>query len=174
MTGGPVVRPAVADDLPAIREISGWAARETTANFHSDAEPLAAWLDFWRERGRYPWLVAERDGAVVAFAKGGRYKPRCAYRFTVETTIYVLPGAQSQGVASRLYPELLDRLEALGFHSAVAAITTPNPASERLHARCGFEHFGTLRRAGWKFGRWHDVSYWQRVFRPESHVPADA
>jgi phosphinothricin acetyltransferase len=157
-----IIRLARETDLPGMLEISNWAIEHTSANFNVELETLEEWRRGWRgSRDRYPWLVAEEGGAVLGFAKASAYKGRCAYGWTPEVTIYVHPRHHGKGTGRRLYAVLLEILRIQGYNNAVAAISLPNPASERLHASLGFRHVGTLTRAGWKFGRWHDVGYWQ-------------
>ena len=111
----------------------------------------------------YPWLVAERDRAVMAYAYGTRWRERRAYRHSVEVTVYVDASAHRMGLGRALYEELFARLHARGFHRAFAGISMPNDASVSLHQAVGFEPVGTFRQAGYKFGRWIDVSWWQRA-----------
>ena len=101
----------------------------------------------WAQRHqRFPWLVATDDDHVVGVAYAGPWNERAAYRWTVESTIYVDPSAHRRGVGDALYTELLDRLRREGFHSAVAVIALPNDPSVRLHERHGFARVGHLRR----------------------------
>jgi phosphinothricin acetyltransferase len=116
----------------------------------------------WQGKPKFPWLVDARDGAVVAYAKGGTWRERAAYQWTVETGIYVADTARGQGVGAALYAALLDRLVGGGFRSAVAGITLPNDASVRLHERLGFAYVGTFHDAGFKLGAWHAVAWYQR------------
>jgi len=111
---------------------------------------------------RLPWLVAERAGAVVAYADAGPFRSRPAYAATVETAIYVAPAQRGGGIGDALYARLLARLPELGVHRAMAVITVPNPASERFHERHGFELRGILDEVGRKFERWLDVAVYQR------------
>jgi phosphinothricin acetyltransferase len=111
------------------------------------------------------WLVAEQDSVIVGYAYGGVYRARSAYRWSVETSICVAPESRGRGIGSILYGDLLSRLEQRGYCNAYAAIALPNEASIALHRRAGFTHIGIFERAGRKFGRWHDVSWWQRRLR---------
>ncbi len=111
-----------------------------------------------------PWLVCEQDGVVVGYAYATSWKSRSAYRHSVETTIYLQPGATGKGIGTELYRCLLDRLPRLGIHCAVAGIALPNSASVALHQRLGFVRAGQFREIGRKFGRWVDVGYWARRF----------
>jgi phosphinothricin acetyltransferase len=105
--------------------------------------------------------VAVVDDRVVGVAYAGPWNERAAYRWTVESTVYVEESAHRRGVGDALYTELLDRLRRQGFHSAVAVIALPNDPSVRLHERHGFAQVGELREAGFKHGAWHDVGFWQ-------------
>ncbi len=128
----------------------------------------------------YPWLVAEADGAVLGYAYASRFRERSAYRWAVETTVYVADGAQGRGVGRALYEALLTNLRAQGFTQAIAAISLPNDASVRLHEAVGFMTAGTYRQVGWKQGRWIDVGLWQialaeagpPVGEPRPYLPA--
>ena len=103
------------------------------------------------------WLVHERGG----YAYASRHRDRAAYRLTVETSVYVAPRAQGQGVGRALYDALLGELRERGFAVALAGITLPNPASVALHEAVGFEPVGVFRRVGFKAGAWWDVGWWQ-------------
>ncbi len=115
----------------------------------------------------YPWIVAcEADDRVAGYAYAAAFRPRPAYRYAVETSVYLAPGAEGRGLGKRLYRALLDTLEAQGFAQAIAAITLPNQASVRLHEALGFAAAGVYRQVGWKLGGWHDVGLWQRALAP--------
>ena len=111
----------------------------------------------------YAWLVAERDGVLVGYAYATAYKPRAAYRWTCEVSVYVDVDQQRGGAGRALYGALLERLATRGFRTAVATMTLPNPASAGLHEALGFSVSGVLTRVGWKSGRWHDVALLQRA-----------
>ena len=111
----------------------------------------------------HAWLVLVEDGHVVGYAYGGPFKERAAYRFACEVSVYLRAGLRRTGAGRALYAELLPRLEELGYRTAVAGMTLPNPASEGLHRACGFLPAGTFRRVGWKLGAWHDVAWMQRT-----------
>ena len=124
-------------------------------------------------------MVVAEEGALVGYAYGAPFRSRFAYRFTVETTIYLRAGAQGRGIGRKLYTPLLDLLERQGFTQAIGAIALPNDASVILHERIGFRHAGTYRQVGFKFGRWWDVGLWQRGLavpaeEPEEPLPLDS
>jgi phosphinothricin acetyltransferase len=158
-------------DPAAIAAIYAPYVRDTVITFEETppdatamAQPIAA-----VQQLSLPWLVAERDSAIEGYAYATRWKERSAYRFTVETTVYVASHAHRRGTGARLCAALLARLDALGIHAALGGIALPNPASVALHERLGFVHVGTLREVGFKLGRWVDVGYWER--RPTRPSP---
>lgn len=111
----------------------------------------------------YPFLVAERAGQVLGYAYAGPHRARAAYRRSVDVTAYVAAEARGQGLGKQLYRDLLAALSDAGYHAAFAGIALPNPASEALHKAAGFELVGIYREVGFKFGKWHDVAWWQRL-----------
>jgi L-amino acid N-acyltransferase YncA len=116
-----------------------------------------------------PYLVAEADGNVVAFAYAGPYRPRAAYRFTVEDSVYVAAAAGGRGIGRLLLAELVRRAEGLGMRQMIAVIgDSANRASIRLHERLGFHHAGLFAAVGWKQGRWLDSVLMQRPLGPGS------
>jgi phosphinothricin acetyltransferase len=122
---------------------------------------------------RYPWLVAERDGAVAGYAYGTVHRARRAYRWVVEVTVYVDAARQGRGVGRELYEALLPLLARQRLHVAVAGITLPNDASVALHEAAGFRPVGIYRQFGYKFGAWHDVGWWQARLAPASAEPQE-
>jgi phosphinothricin acetyltransferase len=166
---------AIRADIPAILACANWAAEHTPANFATSPETVEEWsAAFEATRAMYPWLVARADDKVIGFAKAGPHKARGAYRFTADVSVYVDPTWHGRGVGKALYARLIPMLRAQGYVTLIAGITPPNPASERLHESVGFKRCGTFHRAGWKFGRWHDVGYWEMQLNegaPQEAVP---
>jgi L-amino acid N-acyltransferase YncA len=157
------------EDVAAILDIANWAAANTPANFALQPEPLDDWLAlFDRTQEKYPWLVARDGERVIGFAKGGPHKPRGAYAWTVELSVYIHPDHHQRGIGRKLYEKLIPLLKAQGFATLIAGIAMPHPPSEKLHQAFGFAKCATFHRAGFKFGRWWDVSYW------ELHLDANA
>lgn len=158
----PTIRLAATDDFEAIAALTNHWIRTTAIHFSYEDVAAEALQRSWREHiDVYPWLVAEVDGSFAGYAKAGIWRGRTAYSWTPETTVYVTPDRHRRGVGRRLYERLLAVLRAQGFRSAIGGIALPNPASVALHERLGFAHVGTVRDAGHKFGRWHDVGFWQ-------------
>jgi L-amino acid N-acyltransferase YncA len=178
---GLTLRAATPDDAPAIAAIYAQYVTGSAISFELEA-PSAAEMRGRIEAvaGRYPWIVAEAgDASLAGYAYACAFRPRAAYRFAVETTVYLHPGATGRGLGSALYRPLLRMLEAQRFTQAIAAIALPNPASVRLHERLGFAAAGTYARVGYKLGRWLDVGLWQRSLAvptepPEEPLPLDA
>jgi phosphinothricin acetyltransferase len=111
--------------------------------------------------------VAEHGSRPVGYAYASSHRTRAAYRWSVETSIFVDTAYRGRGVGATLYDALLRTVADLGACNAYAAIALPNDASIALHRLVGFEHVGVFRNVGRKFGRWHDVSWWQRKLREE-------
>jgi L-amino acid N-acyltransferase YncA len=168
------LRAATPDDAAAIAGIYASYVAASVVSFETDAPDAEA----MRERIEaaaplYPWLVGDDAGAILGYSYAAPFRPRPAYRFTVETTIYLRPDACGRGLGAALYAPLLAILEAQGFTQAIAAITLPNEASVRLHERLGFQPAGTYRQVGWKLGAWHDVGLWQRALAPATTPPSE-
>lgn len=172
-----VVRPARPEDFVAIAAIYGNAVAHGTASFELDPpsrEEMERRHAALTAQG-FPWLVAECDGEVLGYGYYGFYRPRPAYRRTVENSIYVAPTAKRGGVGRRLLAELIDHAEAAGFRQMIAVIGDgANTPSIGLHAALGFETAGVLRSVGWKHGRWLDSVLMQRPLGPGDATPPDA
>jgi L-amino acid N-acyltransferase YncA len=121
----------------------------------------------------HPWLIACDEGRPLGFAYASAFRPRHAYRFTVETSVYLDGEAQGRGIGQALYRRLLPLLEAQGFTQAIAAISLPNDASVRLHEKLGFTLAGTYRDVGYKLGGWRSVGLWQRALAPPREPPPE-
>ncbi|MCL9999451.1 MAG: N-acetyltransferase family protein [Erythrobacter sp.] len=157
------IRPAYEGDAQAIAAIYAWHVANGTATFDTAAPDAAAWAEKiadFAARG-HPFLVAERGGAVVAYAYAGRFRDRAAYAHTCEDSIYISHDARGQGIGSALLPALIDAARASGFAQMLGVIGGGEPASVALHAKCGFVHAGRMRNVGKKFGRLLDTVYMQ-------------
>jgi L-amino acid N-acyltransferase YncA len=171
------IRPSAETDLPAIQAIYAQAVLEGTGTFETEVPSVE---EMTRRRaevlGRHlPWLVAEREGVLLGYAYANYFRPRLAYRFCVEDSIYLAPDAQGQGVGRLLLAELMARCEAAGARQMLAVIgDARNAGSIGVHTALGFQHTGVLKSAGWKFGRWLDVVLMQRQLGSgDSTVPAE-
>lgn len=134
-----------------------------------DAEEMAARIE--RDRTSHAWVVAERDGRVVGFARAAPFRGLAGYRWSVTVSIYVAEGERGRGLGKALYGALFDRLRERGFRMACAGITLPNAASVGLHESLGFEPVGVNREIGWKDGAWRDVGWYQLELAPAGEGP---
>lgn len=168
----PSIRRAAPDDAAGVLAIYRPIVADTAISFEitppSDAE-IAARIE--STNASHAWLVAEAGGTIAGYAYATAHRARQAYRYAVETSVYVHPEHQGRRIASSLYEALFPELSGLGYFHAFAGITMPNRASAALHARAGFRRIGTFPRVGFKLGRWHDVSWWHRTLH--AGVPAD-
>jgi L-amino acid N-acyltransferase YncA len=156
----PAIRPATEADLPSITGIYEHAVRYGTATFELIPPDLAEMTRRYRALmdGGYPYLVAEVEGEVIGYAYAGPYRPRPAYRFTVENSIYLKPAIHRRGIGLLLLQRLLSECTARGYRQVVAVIgDSANAGSVGVHTRCGFQMIGTHPNVGLKFGRWLDT-----------------
>lgn len=121
----------------------------------------------------YPWLVCELGDTVAGYAYATQHRNRAAYRWSVDTSVYIDSNHRRSGVGRGLYASLFKVLEAQGFFNAYAGITLPNAASVALHEAAGFRRLGVYERVGYKLGAWHDVGWWQLALRPHADVPEE-
>jgi L-amino acid N-acyltransferase YncA len=160
-----IIRSSREADMPAITAIYGHHVLNSTGTFETHAptgEDMAARRVDVLARG-LPWLVAEHDGQVIGFAYGNWFKPRPAYRFSVEDSIYLAPGSHGKGVGRALLAELLARCESAGIRKVMAIIgDSANAASVGVHLALGFTQVGKIDACGWKFGAWRDIVIMQK------------
>lgn len=169
------VRDATADDLPAIAALYGREVLHGTASFEMDPPSLAEMTArFTAVRGKgLPWLVAEIDGAFAGYAYASPFRPRPAYRYGVEGSIYVEEMARGHGVGRLLLNTLIERVRAMGLRHIIGAVSdsATSEASVRLHSALGFRDVGVYRQVGWKFGRWLNVTLMQLDLDPAGAPP---
>lgn len=170
-----ILRPSTPADLPAITAIYAEAVQHGTGTFElepPDEAEMARRRDDVLAKG-LPWLVAERGGQVLGYAYANTFRPRKAYRFCLEDSIYLHPDARGQGLGRLLLTELIGRCEAAGARQMLAVIgDAANTGSIGVHAALGFQHTGVLKASGWKFGRWLDVVLMQRALGAGDTQPA--
>ena len=156
----PIIRPSQDSDIPAITAIYAHHVRHGTGTFEVDppsAADMASRRDDVRSKG-LPYLVAVEGPEVLGFAYCNWFKPRPAYRFSAENSIYLAPLAHGQGLGRALLSELAARAEQAGVRKLIAVIgDSANSGSIGVHRSVGFRHVGTLESCGWKFDRWLDV-----------------
>lgn len=168
------LRPAAPGDAAAIASIYAPFVTASATSFEVEAPGAEEMGQRILSGGDlYPWLVAEEEGQVMGYAYACAFRQRPAYRFAVETSVYLAPQARGRGLGEQLYRMLLDLLVRQNFVHAIAAITLPNSASVRLHERLGFRHTGVYSQVGFKLGGWHDVGLWQRELNPPPAEPSE-
>ncbi len=175
-----LIRLARPEDAVAVRDIYAPAITTTSISFEIEVPSI-------EEMGAriadtlpaHPWLIASEGTGTLGYAYAHPFAVRAAYRWSVETSVYVAGGARRRGVGRSLYRALFGVLALQGYRQAFAGITLPNPGSMALHEGFGFAPVGTYRRVGWKLGAWHDVGWWSRPVaderdgQPDAPVPVD-
>jgi len=159
-----MIRPATIEDAQAICAIYNHYVLNTVVTFEEEAVTLSDMTARIAEVTRsLPWYVWEEAGVVAGYAYASRWKSRCSYRYSVETTVYLKAGMPGRGVGSQLYGHLLGDLRGRGLHAAIGGVALPNPASEALHEKFGFRKVAHFAQVGWKFEKWIDVGYWELI-----------
>ncbi len=167
----PTIRLATPDDAEQVRDVYAPYCH-TPISFETEppgAEEMRGRLA--KVLDHYPWLVCEGDGELLGYAYATRHRERAAYRWSVDTSVYVRQGLHRRGVGRALYASLLAMLPLQGFVNAYAGVTLPNPASVGLHTAMGFEPVGVYRQVGFKCGAWYDVAWYQRLLQPRPAEP---
>jgi phosphinothricin acetyltransferase len=162
-----MIRSATGRDADAIAGIYNHYIAETVVTFEEQtvtATDMIGRMDAVAAAS-LPWLVAEQEGEVAGYAYAGRWHSRSAYRFTVESTVYLHPQFVGCGLGTKLYEALLSELRDKPIHVVIGGIALPNAASVALHEKLGFEKAAHYREVGFKFDRWIDVGYWQKVLQ---------
>ncbi|MGA0601573.1 GNAT family N-acetyltransferase [Caulobacter sp. KR2-114] len=172
------IRPATEEDVAAVAAVYGHHVLHGLGTFEEEppsVEDMAGRMRAVLGRG-LPWLVAEgEDGQVLGYAYAGPFRPRAAYRYAVEDSVYVAPQAMGQGVGKALVAEVIARCEALGLRQMIAVIgDSGNAGSIGLHRSLGFEHAGVGRSLGYKHGRWVDIVWMQRALNAGDTAEPDA
>lgn len=170
-----VIRLAGGEDAAAIAAIYRPYVEDSRISFEEVAPDVAEMARRIRGEmpGMYPWFVAEEEGGIIGYAASSPFRSRPAYRWTVETGIYLAPEAFGRGIGRDLLSTLLETLERQGYVAAIGAIALPNPASVALHEKLGFTFNGAYRGVGFKRGEWLDVGLWQKELAPRSEIPAE-
>lgn len=157
------IRPATLDDAHAIAHVYNHYVEHTTVSFEEatvSAEEMARRIAEVTQRG-LPWLVADDNGRIAGYAYASPWKPRSAYRYSVETSVYLASEQTGRGLGTALYRALFECLRQQGLRTAIGGIALPNAASVALHQKMGMERVAHFRDVCFKHGRWLDVGYWQ-------------
>lgn len=160
-----IIRPALGTDADGLNAIYNRYIRESVATFEMDEYTEAdrrAWIEKHAGDARYPIFVAEDSSEVFGFANAAPFDPREGYRSSVKTSVFVSSDRQGERLGARLYEALFSALAETDIHRAYGLIVAPNPASVALHEAFGFSHAATLNEVGRKFGRFHDVMWFEK------------
>jgi L-amino acid N-acyltransferase YncA len=160
-----VIRSATLADAHVIESIYNWYIESTIVTFEEErvvAADISERIDKVL-KGSLPWLVLEQANEIVGYAYATPWRARRAYRFCVETSIYLARDWAGQGFGTELYEHLLAQLTERNMHVAIGGIALPNGASVRLHEKLGFRKVAHFEQVGFKFGSWIDVGYWQKA-----------
>jgi phosphinothricin acetyltransferase len=166
------IRLAQPDDADAVAAIYAPIVERTHISFEEKAptaQEMRARMQAHEQK--YPWLVAVDNGAILGYAYAGAHRSRPAYRWSVDSSVYVADGARERGVGRALYRDLFEQLRVQRFHNVFAGIALPNDASIALHRSLGFIPVGIYRRVGYKLGSWYDTSWWQLRLSDENAGP---
>ena len=174
---GTTIRDAVLADVPQIQQIYAHHVLSSTTTFEEvppTEEEMAQRMEKVRDHG-LPWLVAEHDGRILGYCYAGPYRPRPAYRYTIEDSIYLAEGETGKGIGQLLLGALLQRCEQGPWRQMIAVIAgTQNESSIILHRKLGFAHVGTQPDTGYKFGQWIDVVFMQRALGSGGSTPPES
>ncbi|XUW99807.1 MAG: N-acetyltransferase family protein [Dehalogenimonas sp.] len=164
------IRLATVEDLKAINDIYNHYVTASTCTYQEEHETLEGrkkWFEH-HQPGTHPVVVAERAGVVLGWGSLSPYHSRCAYRFTVENSVYIHSGHLRQGIGSAILKDLVKRSRGIGYHAIIAAIDGSQSASIDMHLKFGFKEVGRFREVGFKFGSWLNVVYLELIVG-ESH-----
>jgi phosphinothricin acetyltransferase len=157
-----MIRPAVRSDAAQVAAIYNHYVAETVVTF--EEEPIGKTEMARRIKevtAELPWYVAVEKDRVVGYAYANKWRTRSAYRYTVESTVYLAPAATGRGLGTKLYIVLIAELKRRSLHSVIGGVALPNAASVALHEKMGFKKVAHFTAVGWKFQQWIDVGYWQ-------------
>lgn len=159
-----MIRPATTTDSDAIARIYNHYIEHTVVTFEETPVPPTVMAERMRdvEKAGWPWVVTEQHGAIIGFAYAAAWRVRSAYRYSVESTIYLDHAHLTRGTGTALYEHLLGLLAQRGVHVVIGGISLPNEASVALHEKLGYRKVAHFPEVGFKFERWIDVGYWQR------------
>ncbi len=162
-----MIRKVTPQDAGEVSAIYNYYIEQTTITFEESclsASDLSARIEDLTSQN-YPWLVYQKDGRVVGYAYAAPWRTRSAYRFTVESAVYVDRSIVGIGIGSQLYEKLFEELAKNGFKTVLSLISLPNQQSVRMHEKFGFLPVGHHREVGFKFDQWIDVGVWQLMLR---------
>lgn len=159
-----MIRNANIEDAEQICEIYNYYVLHTIVTFEEtpvSKEEMKSRIETTIQK--HPWIVYEKDNQILGYAYANEWKSRCAYKFSVESTVYLNKKSHGLGIGSLLYKELIERIKLQNLHAIIGGISLPNDASIALHEKLGFEKIAQFREVGYKFNKWIDVGYWELI-----------
>ncbi|GAA3621543.1 GNAT family N-acetyltransferase [Flavivirga jejuensis] len=160
-----MIRPLNLNDTKALLDIYNYYVLNSIVTFDDEALSLDVFKDkITRINTDYPFIVFEENNEILGYAYGSKWRPKPAYKHTVESTVYVKHDVLGKQIGSKLYTELLAQLKEQNYHIVLGGLTLPNDASVKLHENFGFKQVAHFKEVGLKFGKWLDVGFWQRRF----------
>ncbi|MGQ7385381.1 GNAT family N-acetyltransferase [Streptococcus suis] len=157
------IRSAQKEDAAGLVAIYAPYVEDTSITFETEVPTVADFASrIEKTLEKFPYLVAEKEGALVGYAYASTYYARAAYDWTVELSVYIQQEARGKGIGSMLYDALEEDLTARGFKNFLACIALPNPASLALHEKRGYEQVAHFKNVGYKFDTWHDIVWLQK------------
>ena len=166
------IRQATKEDTSACLHIYAPFVTDSPASFEREVPSLEEFSKRIEKCNQtHAWIVAEDDTGILGYAYGSTHRGRYAYQWSAEVSVYLAESARGKGLGPKLYADLFDRLKQRGYVRAFAGITLPNDASVRFHQSFGFESIGVFSAIGYKFGKWHDVGWWQKDIVPLPKEP---
>ena len=160
-----MLRAATPADAAAIAAIYNHYVLHTIVTFEEEAvtaDEIAGRIREVQGAG-IPWFVWEENGRVLGYTYASKWKSRCSFRYSLETTVYLDKDATGRGLGRTLYTPLIEALRGQKYHALIGGISIPNPASIALHEKLGFQKIGHFKEVGWKFNQWIDVGYWELI-----------
>ncbi len=158
-----MLRPATPADAAAIARIYNHYVVNTIITFEEEPLPVAEMARRITETlaDGHPWFVWDEAGRILGYAYAGKWKSRCSYRFSVESTVYLDPEATGRGLGTTLYTALIESYRNARIHAIIGGVALPNAASAALHEKLGFKKVAHFKEVGRKFDQWIDVGYWE-------------
>lgn len=174
ITAATKIRPATASDAEAIANIYRHYVEHTSITFEVDPPSPTEFAErITKVTTKFPWLICEYQGKTVGYAYACLHRERAAYRWSVDTAVYVDTECRGKALGRLLYERLIPEVRSLGYYNAFAGITLPNERSVKLHENVGFKSIGVYKSVGYKQGSWHDVGWWQLQLREYSSSPTE-
>jgi len=158
-----MIRNATISDAQQLADLYNYYIRHTLITFEEEELTAQQFSDrILKIQENYPFLVYESEGEILGFAYANKWRERSAYRFALESSVYVKQGFFGKKIGQKLYDVLFEELKQRGFKQVIGVITLPNDVSVQMHEKFGFEKAAHFKKVGLKFGEWCDVGFWQK------------